>query len=294
MSSGLHPPRTNAGGLDFSSREFPMTAEDFRFIQRLARERTGIELGEHKREMIYSRIVRRIRTLDLMTFRDYCQYLQQNTDSELTPFINAITTNLTAFFREPHHFDFLSRTALPEIRRRNAASHRIRIWSAGCSTGEEPYSIAITLQRSLGSEPWDARILATDLDTNVLDHGRAGIYGGDRMADLDKDILNQYFTLTKGKNRHDDRYQVKDALRELIRFNQLNLLEQWPMRGPFDVIFCRNVVIYFSKETQRTLFDRYADILAPNGYLCIGHSESLHGVSKRFEAVGRTLYRRIQ
>lgn len=292
MNPGLNSPRASADGADFSSREFPMTADDFSFIQRLARERTGIELGEHKREMIYSRIVRRIRALQLATFRDYCHYLQQNAASELTPFINAITTNLTAFFREPHHFEFLTRTALPEIRKRNAGSRRIRIWSAGCSTGEEPYSIAMTLQQHLGNERWDARVLATDLDTNVLDHGRAGIYTRDRVAGLDDDIVKKHFLVSRGKRSDDDRYQIKEPLRELIRFNQLNLLEDWPMKGPFDVIFCRNVVIYFSKETQRTLFDRYADILAPDGYLFIGHSESLHGVSKRFQPIGRTIYRR--
>lgn len=278
----------------FADREFPMTDADFAFIRRLAKERTGIELGDHKKEMIYSRIVRRIRALELGDFRAYCDYLSQHGDEELTPFMNAITTNLTSFFREPHHFEFLARTALPELKRRQAGSRRLRIWSAGCSTGEEPYSIAITLSQSLGTERWDARILATDLDTNVLNHGRDGIYAQERVAGLDPELLRKHFQVQRGRNPDDDKYRVKEPVRELIRFNQLNLLEEWPMRGPFDVIFCRNVVIYFSKETQRALFDRYADILTPGGYLFIGHSESLHGVSRRFEPLGRTIYRRIQ
>ncbi len=282
------------GKPDFSGREFPMTEADFSFIRRLAKERTGIELGDHKKEMIYSRIVRRIRALQLSSFNEYCNFLQDNAETELTPFMNAITTNLTAFFREPHHFEFLSRTGLPEIKKRNAASRRIRIWSAGCSTGEEPYSIAMTLQQNLGTERWDALVLATDLDTNVLNHGRTGIYAQDRVAGLDAELVRKNFLLSRGEREEENRYQVKEPLRNLIRFNQLNLLEEWPMRGPFDIIFCRNVVIYFSKDTQKVLFDRYADILAPGGYLFIGHSESLHGVSRRFEPIGRTIYRRVQ
>lgn len=291
----LKPVRTAGEKADFSSREFPMSDADFAFIKRLARDCTGIELGEHKKEMIYSRIVRRLRALEITTFAAYCQYLEANTSTELTPFMNAITTNLTAFFREPHHFEFLQKTALPEIRKRNAANRRIRIWSAGCSTGEEPYSIAMTLQGALGNDRWDALILATDLDTNVLNHGRTGIYSADRVSGMEGELLKKHFLVNRAaRASEEDQYQVKDSLRNLIRFNQLNLLEDWPMKGPFDIIFCRNVVIYFSKETQKTLFDRYADILAPGGYLFIGHSESLHGVSKRFEPIGRTIYRRVK
>lgn len=284
----------DTGRGNFADREFPMTDQDFNFIRTIARSHTGIELGDHKKEMIYSRIVRRIRALDLASFADYCDYLEQNTETELTPFINAITTNLTAFFREPHHFDFLGRTVLPELRKRHTSDRRLRIWSAGCSTGEEPYSIAMTLHQHLGNERWDARILATDLDTNVLNHGRNGIYSRDRMNGMNEDLVRKYFQVQRGRNPDDDKFRAKECIRELIRFNQLNLLEPWPMKGPFDVIFCRNVVIYFSKDTQKILFDRYADILAPGGYLFIGHSESLHGVSRRFESLGRTIYRRTQ
>lgn len=276
---------------DFGDREFPMSETDFRFIRSIAKQRTGIELGDHKREMIYSRIVRRIRALKLEDFASYCDYLEANPEAELTNFINAITTNLTSFFREKHHFDYLLETVIPEIKKKNQASKRIRIWSAGCSTGEEPYSIAMTLHKALGNEQWDAKILATDLDTNVVAHGRRGIYSRDRVEGLPDSIIQENFH--RVQNGHEQSYELKDKLKSYITFNHLNLLGPWPMKNQFDVIFCRNVVIYFSKETQRTLFDRYANTLIDNGCLFIGHSESLHGVSKRFESLGKTMYRKI-
>ena len=279
----------------FEKREYPMTDRDFAFIRALAKSHTGIELGDQKKEMIYSRIVRRIRSLRLNSFAAYCHYLENNLDIELTDFINAITTNLTAFFREAHHFDFLKQTVLPELKQIHQSDKRLRIWSAGCSTGEEPYSLAITLHEALhGSNGWNARILATDLDSNVVAHGRAGIYSAERFRGLDPKIVGKYFSRPCDDNFSDGSLMVNDGLKQYITFNRLNLLGPWPMKGKFDVIFCRNVVIYFSKDTQRVLFDRYADILNPNGYLFIGHSESLHGVSKRFESLGRTIYRKTE
>ncbi len=290
----MKPAASNSvdGGSDraFDDREFPMSDADFRFIQQIAKERTGIELGNHKREMIYSRIVRRIRVLKLQDFDSYCRYLEQNPDAELTNFINAITTNLTAFFREKHHFDYLLETALPEIKKRNQSTKRIRIWSAGCSTGEEPYSLAMTLHRALGREKWDAKILATDLDTNVVAHGRRGVYAKERVEGLPDAVVREYFQPVQQGNSL--AYEVHDEIKSYITFNHLNLLGPWPMKNSFDIIFCRNVVIYFSKDTQRTLFDRYANVLKEDGYLFIGHSESLHGVSKRFDSLGKTMYRK--
>jgi chemotaxis protein methyltransferase CheR len=277
---------------NFAMREFPMTDGDFRFIQTLARSRTGIELSMQKREMIYSRLVRRIRALDLPDFASYCRHLETVGGEEMTHFINAITTNLTSFFREKHHFELLQQQILPEIRKRNQASRRLRIWSAGCSTGEEPYSISWVLAKSLGNENWNAKILATDLDSNVVSHGRKATYGADRVGDLPRDVVQEMFD--RVGERGEDSYVVRDRFRQFVTFNRLNLLSDWPMKGQFDVIFCRNVVIYFSKDTQRLLFDRYADILAPGGYLFIGHSESLHGVTRRFEPLGKTVYRKIQ
>lgn len=290
MKSPAHQEPDRSQEKAFDDREFPMSEADFHFIQQIAKERTGIELGSHKREMIYSRIVRRIRALRLPDFGSYCRFLEANPEAELTNFINAITTNLTAFFREKHHFDYLLDVVLPEIKKRNQATKRIRIWSAGCSTGEEPYSLAITLHKALAREKWDAKILATDLDTNVVAHGRKGIYTRDRVNGLPDALISENFqSVMLGEAQA---YEVRSHLKEYITFNHLNLLGPWPMKNSFDLIFCRNVVIYFSKDTQRTLFDRYANILVDSGYLFIGHSESLHGVSKRFDPLGKTMYRK--
>ena len=279
-------------GKSFSQREFPMTDKDFETIKTLAKQRSGIELGEHKKEMIYSRIVRRIRALDMTDFKTYLEYLEENPGAELTNFINAITTNLTSFFRESHHFDYLKNTVLPEVIKKKKTQRRLRIWSAGCSTGEEPYSIAMTLHGCFEKDRWDAKILATDLDTNVLSHGRRGVYSKERIGNMDSQLVKKYFVEPRG-SANADSMEARDSIKNLITFNHLNLLGEWPMKGKFDVIFCRNVVIYFSKDTQRELFERYANILEPDGYLFIGHSESLHGVSKRFASVGRTIYRKL-
>lgn len=204
--------------------------------------------------------------------------------------INAITTNLTGFFREPHHFAALKDEVLPELLRAPAQERRLRIWSAGCSSGEEPYSIAMTLKRALPTaQNWDALVLATDIDTNMIATCRAGVYDPDRVEPVPAD-LRRRFVIGAGA----DTVEMAPALRQMIRFRPLNLLEPWPMRGKFDVIFCRNVVIYFDKDTQHTLFDRYADILKPDGWLFIGHSESLFRVSDRFRHLGRTMYRKLQ
>jgi len=284
------------GDQDFSGREFPMFEKDFKFICSTALRETGISLSDAKQEMIYSRIVRRIRALGFENFAQYCHYLDTNLATELGDFTNAITTNLTNFFREPHHFEFLTKTALPELKRSCATTKKIRFWSAGCSTGEEPYSLAMTLKGAGFPTTWDVKILATDLDTNVIAHGRDGLYKGERFDGMDEDLRKRWFLHKKGREEalsHTDTLLVKPALQQMISFKQLNLLQNWPMRGKFNVIFCRNVVIYFGKDTQRTLFERYANLLEPNGFLFIGHSESLHGVTDRFESLGGTIYRKV-
>lgn len=270
-------------------REFPMTDADFAQIAAIAYRLTGITLGPHKRNMIYSRLARRLRALNLDTFAQYCAVISADHDPEITPFINAITTNLTAFFRENHHFEFLARTVCPELRRDNAGSRRIRGWSAGCSTGEEPYSIAMVLRESLALPDWNIKVLATDLDSSVVEQGRSGIYRSERLEGMTPERQQRWFM----RAVQGEQVRVRRELQELIAFRQLNLLQAWPMRGPFDFIFCRNVVIYFDKPTQAQLFDRYADILRPNGYLFIGHSESLHQVTGRFRSLGKTIYQKI-
>jgi len=273
-------------------QEFALKDGDFRKIAKLVLDATGIVLSEKKRAFVYGRLGRRLRKLGLSDFAQYCALLEsRDGDSELGMLINAVTTNHTSFFREPHHFDYLARTVIPAIvKSRGDGPARLRIWSAGCSTGEEPHTLAMVLreQRALLTG-WDAKILATDLDTNVVRHASDGVYDADRLETIPQPFRDRYVQV-----QDDGRFWITDDVRELISFAPLNLLEPWPMRGPFDVIFCRNVVIYFDKDTQRKLFDRYAELMRPDGWLFIGHSESLLNVTNRFSLVGRTSYRRIK
>lgn len=272
-------------------REFTFTRHDFEFIRDMVGERTGIVLSDHKVDMVYGRLARRLRQLNLKSFRDYLTRLEQDDDQELVEFTNALTTNLTAFFREPHHFDFLVKTGIPELVK-HRPNKRLRIWSAGCSTGEEPYTIALSLHEALPLiRSWDVKILATDLDSNVVSRAKAGIYDQERVNGISTQRLNRWFR--KGRDNNAGKVRVAPELQNLITFKQLNLMHQWPMKGPFDIIFCRNVVIYFSKDTQRELFNRYANILANDGYLIVGHSESLHKVTDRFELLGKTIYKKV-
>ncbi len=271
------------------SREFEFTWEDFDVLRKLSNEHSGIIVSDDKYDMFYSRLSKRVRTLGLSNFREYGALLQTNPDSEFTGFINAITTNLTAFFRENHHFEFLKETLLPEILRRNADSRQVRVWSAGCSTGEEPYSIAMTLLENL-PQGWNAKILATDLDTQVLATASQGVYNEDRVSGISEERLNRWFM--KGKGANQSKVRVKPELQKIISFNQLNLMGEWPMAGPFDLIFCRNVIIYFDRETKTELVNRYADILVDGSCLFIGHSESLNQLTDRVKLVGKTIYRK--
>lgn len=272
----------------FENKEFAMTSSDYQFIRTTVYDECGIVLGEHKKDMVYSRLARRIRALRLSTFSQYIDYLKDNMDAEFGHFINSITTNLTSFFREPHHFEFLSEQALQEIKANHLMDKRVRIWSAGCSTGMEPYSIAMTMSKAIPSN-WDFKILATDLDTNVLATAKEGVYEAQNVTGINKGILSEHFL-------HDasgQKYRVKDSIRKLITFKQLNLLERWPMKGPFDIIFCRNVVIYFDLETKNKLFQRYAELLRPNGYLILGHSETMSKEVTCFHSLGKTIYQKV-
>ena len=269
---------------------FSLSDRDFKRIVAIVRESTNINLTDGKRNMVYGRLGRRLRTLGFKSFEDYCALLESpEGEAEREMMINAITTNLTGFFREQHHFDFLERTILAELQDRPPLRRRLRIWSAGCSSGEEPYSIAMTVRAAMPDlDRWDARILATDIDTNMVEHGAAGRYDPRRAAAIPERFKRHCCA------DQDGLVEMSDDLRRLIAFKPLNLFDPWPMSGPFDVIFCRNVVIYFDKKDQKTLFDRFADILAPGGWLFIGHSESLFRVSDRFKHLGRTIYRKSE
>ena len=275
-------------------REFEFTRRDFDFLRKISNERTGIVVSDDKFDMFYSRLSRRVRLLGLRSFKEYCDLIKNDRDgSETLELVNSITTNLTSFFRENHHFEYLADTVIPELVGKNAAQRKIRIWSAGCSTGEEPYSLAITLRNAMATiAGWDARILATDIDSNVLRTASNGIYPIERVNGLPRSVLRSGFR--KGKGEHEGKVKVKREMRSVIDFKQLNLIAPWQMDEPVDVIFCRNVIIYFDKETKTKLVDRYADNLKEGGYLFIGHSESLFNVSKRFELIGNTVYRKVR
>ena len=266
-------------------KEFLCTDRDFKDIANLVYNACGIVLGDHKREMVYSRLARRIRALKLNDFKAYLAYLDTHKDQEFDAFINAITTNLTSFFREVHHFEFIKSELIPNLIKANKDTKRIRIWSAGCSTGEEPYSLAMTLNNAFPSN-WDVKILATDLDSNVLEKAQKGVYTAANVNGLDATHLKRWFL----KSKDGEHYKVKDKLRERISFKRLNLLQDWPMKGPFDLILCRNVVIYFDKETKDHLFKRYANILSDHGYLFLGHSESMGKEHSNYKNLGKTMY----
>jgi chemotaxis protein methyltransferase CheR len=272
-------------------REFAFNTEDFNALRTLVHQTTGISLAESKRTLVYSRLARRLRALKLDSFAQYRQLLQSAPEgAEMVEFCNAITTNLTSFFRESHHFDYLRQHLLAPLASA-PPRQRLRIWSAGCSTGEEPYSIAMTVYEALG-EPVraDVRILATDLDSDVLAHAREGRYSQENVKDTATARVNRFFASDTGDDKYP--YAIKPAVAQLITFKQLNLMHDLPMRGPLDAIFCRNVVIYFDKPTQRALFQRFARLQRPGDLLFIGHSESLYKVSEDYTLIGRTIYKR--
>ena len=274
-------------------KEFHFSDKEFNFISQLVGERTGIVLSAAKRQMVYGRLSRRLRQLKLTKFSDYCDLLTSGHEGELIEFTNAITTNLTAFFRENHHFEHLKDTVLPALIKKNASTKRLRIWSAGCSSGEEPYSIAMCVREMLPkSSGWDVKILATDLDSNMVQRGKDGIYTAERVEGLTETRMKKW--VKRGKGENSDKVRMSDDLREIITFKELNLMEGWPMKGQFDFMFCRNVVIYFNKDTQRELFDRYADLLTDDAHLYIGHSESLNKVTDRFNLLGKTIYQKVK
>ena len=274
-------------------KEFHFSDKEFKFISKLVGERTGIVLSDAKRQMVYGRLSRRLRQLKLTKFSEYCDMLTDGHEGELIEFTNAITTNLTAFFRENHHFEYLTETVIPQIRRNNAHTKRVRVWSAGCSSGEEPYSIAMCLREAIPeSAGWDVKILATDLDSNMVKRGSEGIYTAERVEGLTPSRMKKW--VRQGTGENSDKVRMSSKLREMITFKELNLMGDWPIKGPFDFMFCRNVVIYFNKDTQRILFDRYADLLAPKAHLFIGHSESLNKVTDRFNLLGKTIYQKVK
>ena len=272
-------------------REFVFSDADFQSLAQFAYDQAGIALADNKRNLIYSRLSRRLRTLGFRTFREYREHLASD-PSELESFINAISTNLTKFFREAHHFDhFRTHVAVPFVQ----AAHgkvgcRLRVWSAGCSTGEEPYTIAVVLKREIRDiGRHDVRILATDIDTEVIGKGARGEYPLSSIEEVPK-TYREFFQAVGG-DRASESVMVGRDIRNLVTFRRLNLMEPWPFTGNFDAIFCRNVMIYFDGPTKMALVERFTQKLKPNGFLYIGHSESLSS-HPGLKLIGRTTYRR--
>ena len=275
-------------GLADPQREFQFSDADFRGLVELAYEYAGISLADSKRNLVYSRLSRRLRFLNLQTFAEYRAFLAEN-PAEREGFINAISTNLTKFFREAHHFDhFREKIAAPFNQAK--PGNRLRVWSAGCSSGEEPYTIGVVLKREIRDiERRDVRILATDIDTDVLARGVRGEYQSSGLDEVPRAYQEYFKSVAGGKG---DNVIVDQAVRNLISFKQLNLMEPWPFKGLFDAIFCRNVMIYFDGPTKAKLIERFTEKVKPGGFLYIGHSESLNGAHAGISLVGRTIYRR--
>jgi chemotaxis protein methyltransferase CheR len=288
------PPRDRAASRRTESLvdgEFVLTAEDFRKISSVIHAHAGIALAETKAALVYSRLARRLRLLGLESFKDYCALISGTEGlDERQAMLTALTTNVTRFFREPHHFDHLRDRVMPRLAETARRGGRVRLWSAACSSGQEPYSMAITVLAALPEAPeLDVKILATDIDPRILDEAREGAYADDAIEPVPASLRGTWFRRTAmGVQRP---WRVSDEVRSLVAFRELNLVGEWPMQGRFDVIFCRNVAIYFDEPTQEQVWSRFIPKMNPGATLCIGHSERVTGpAASRFVSAGLTTY----
>jgi len=283
--------KTTAAAAPVPEGEFGFHRGDFEFIATALYEDAGIHLPASKASLVYSRLAKRLRHLGLESFRDYCALVGSPSGTEeRVQMIAALTTNVTRFFREPHHFDHLkSRVIAPRIADIRGGG-RLRIWSAGCSSGQEPFSIALSILALMPDvRGFDVRILGTDINPHVLETARRGIYAAEEIVSVPLDLRRAWM-----ENTGTGAMRLDDAARGLVTFRTLNLMGRWPMRGPFDAVFCRNVLIYFDEKTQTRLLNRITSLLAPGGYLYLGHSERLVGPAEAmFRADGTTSYRKI-
>jgi chemotaxis protein methyltransferase CheR len=275
--------------------DIELSDRDFERFRTLVYKEASISLGDRKRALVRTRFAKVMRQHGIETYSDYYDFvLEDKTGKAMIEMINAISTNLTHFFREGKHFDYMREILVPEMiaAARNTRSSCLRGWSAGCSTGEEPYTLAIVLMENI-PDPlgWDIKILATDIDSSVLERASAGHYEKKQLREMPPMLINKYFERTG--DRKNPVYEVKPNLKRLIAFRRLNLMRNpYPFKGPFDFIFCRNVMIYFDRPTQETLVNRYYQLLRPGGHLFVGHSESLTGLRHPFRYVQPTIYRK--
>lgn len=275
-----------------ASGEYPLTRRDLNEIAAMIYADAGIALNDSKASLVYSRLSKHIRNLGLKGFREYCSLVSsQEGAAARREMLSHLTTNFTRFFRENHHFDHLRTEVLPGLVARARSGGRVRIWSAACSDGQEPYSIALTVLSVLpNAADYDFKILATDIDPKILALARAGAYDEQALETVSAAMRKQWFREVDINGRR--KWQIDDKVKRLITFNELNLMAQWPLKGPFDVIFCRNVVIYFDEPTQMRIWSRFAGLLPEGGHLYIGHSERVSGDSKnQFDNIGITTYR---
>jgi chemotaxis protein methyltransferase CheR len=268
-------------------REFAFSRRDFEEVRKMIYDHAGISLSDAKEDMVYSRLARRLRATGKRSFQDYLALIRAGHEEEWEAFVNSLTTNLTDFFREAHHFQILREFLLARRGR------PVTIWSSASSTGEEPYSIAMTAVETLGGFGAPVEVLASDLDTNVLKKGEAGIYPVDRLGKLPASRQRQFFLRGTGGNAGMAR--VRPELRSMVRFFRLNLLDgAWPIRQPVDAIFCRNVMIYFDKPTQYAILKKMKPLLKPDGLLFVGHSEALYHATDLFRLRGQTVYEQAE
>jgi chemotaxis protein methyltransferase CheR len=269
---------------DSNAREFAFSASDFERVRKLIYQHAGISLSPVKQDMVYSRLARRLRATGMRSFAEYLDGLERNGGDEWERFVNSLTTNLTSFFREPHHFPIFA-----EHLRKIGTKRPIRIWCSAASTGEEPYSIAITVAETFGSNVSHLSIIASDLDTNVLATAAKGVYPVDRVEKLSPERLRKFFL--RGTGGQDGFVSVRPELKQMVSFQRINLLDtSYAVKGPIDVIFCRNVMIYFDKPTQYKILSRFAPIMQPDGLMFAGHSESFLHAADLFKSQGKTVY----
>lgn len=268
--------------VDGRDTSYEFSVNDFKQVQRMIYQLAGIRLADTKQDMVYSRIIRRLRATGVKTFRDYLA-LVESSPEEMEGFINSLTTNLTSFFREDYHFPILEKM----MQAHKGRARPFRIWCSAASTGEEPYSLAMTAAKVFGANP-PVEIIATDIDTNVLAKADRAVYRAEHMDRIDE-VYHQYFLRGKGKN--EGLVRIKPGVRKLVKFLPLNLLDnQWPLTGTFDALFCRNVLIYFDKDTQRRVLMHFVPFMTPQSQLFVGHSESLLHMADSFKLLGKTVY----
>lgn len=271
-------------GREAGTREFSFQMADFERVRKLIYQHAGISLSPVKQDMVYSRLARRLRATGCNSFGEYLDALEKGDSSEWERFVNSLTTNLTSFFREPHHFPIFA-----EHLQKIGARRPIRVWCSAASTGEEPYSIAMTVAETFGGNCSHVSIIASDLDTNVLETARKGVYSLDRVEKLSPDRLRRFFL--RGTGTQEGFVAVRPELKEMVQFQRLNLLDaSYAVKGPLDVIFCRNVMIYFDKPTQYKILSRFAPMMQADGLMFAGHSESFMHAADLFRSLGKTVY----